>query len=136
MTPAPDEELTLTSDEQAIRDLVALWHSATAAGDVDTVLGLMADDVVFLGAGRPPMRGRDAFESGLRSLLAAHRIQSTGLVQEVDVSGNLAYCWTDLTVRVMPLSGGDPVTRTGAALSIFRRQGGRWVMVRDANMLL
>jgi hypothetical protein len=31
----------MTSDEQAIRDL-ALWHRATASGDVDTVLGLMA----------------------------------------------------------------------------------------------
>ena len=40
----------MTSDEQAIRRLVALWHSATAAGDVDTVLGLMADDVVFSGS--------------------------------------------------------------------------------------
>ena len=33
----------MTSDEQAIRDLVALWHSATARGAVETVLGLMAD---------------------------------------------------------------------------------------------
>jgi len=32
----------MTSDEQTIRSLVALWHRATAAGDVDTVLGLMA----------------------------------------------------------------------------------------------
>jgi hypothetical protein len=32
----------MSNDEQAIRDLVALWHSATAKGDVDTVLGLMA----------------------------------------------------------------------------------------------
>jgi len=29
-------------DEQAIRDLIALWHRATAAGDVNTVLGLMS----------------------------------------------------------------------------------------------
>jgi uncharacterized protein (TIGR02246 family) len=47
----------MTSDEQAIRRLVALWHSATAAGDVDTVLGLMANDVVFLVPGQPPMKG-------------------------------------------------------------------------------
>jgi len=38
----------MSTDEQAIRDLVALWHSATAKGDIDTVLGLMAEDVVFL----------------------------------------------------------------------------------------
>jgi uncharacterized protein (TIGR02246 family) len=57
------------SDEQAIRSLVALWHSATAAGDVDTVLGLMTDDVVFLVPGQPPMKGRNSFEQGLRALV-------------------------------------------------------------------
>jgi uncharacterized protein (TIGR02246 family) len=126
----------MSSDEQAIRKLVALWHRATAAGDVDTVLGLMAEDVVFLGAGRPAMRGRRAFESQLRKLLATHRVESTGIVQEVAVSGDLAYCWTDLTVRIVPASGGDAVTRTGSAFSILRKQAsGAWVMIRDANML-
>ena len=52
----------MSTDEQAIRDLVAQWHTATAKGDVDTVLGLMAEDVVFLAAGKQPMRGRGAFE--------------------------------------------------------------------------
>ena len=126
----------MTSDERAIRDLVALWHSATASGAVETVLGLMAEDVVFLVAGRPPMRGRPSFETGLRKLLATHRIESTGEVQEVEVSGDLAYCWTELTVRIVPQAGGTAATRAGSALSVLRRQAnGSWVVVRDANML-
>jgi uncharacterized protein (TIGR02246 family) len=67
----------MTPDEQAIRTLVSLWHTATAAGDVDTVLGLMAEDVVFLVPGHPPMRGRSTFERGLRTLLAQHRIETS-----------------------------------------------------------
>jgi len=123
-------------DEQAIRKLVALWHSATAAGDVDTVLGLMSEDVVFLIAGQPPMRGRSSFERGLRGLLTQHRIESTGEIQEIDVSGSLAYCWSILTVRVAPIAGGDAITRKGSALSILRKQpNGSWLVVRDANML-
>jgi uncharacterized protein (TIGR02246 family) len=126
----------MSTDEQAIRDLVALWHSATGAGDVATVLGLMAEDVVFLVAGHAPMRGRSAFESGLRKLLATHRIESTGEVQEVVVSGELAYCWSQLTVRIVPLAGGEAATRAGSALSVLRKEaGGAWVVARDANML-
>lgn len=126
----------MSTDEQAIRDLIALWHSATAAGDVDTVLGLMAEDAVFLVAGKPPMRGRAEFEQGIRTLLKQHRIESTGDVQEIEVSGNLAYGWTNLTVRVVPLAGGNSTERTGSALSIFRKQPtGSWVLVRDANLL-
>lgn len=126
----------MAADEQAIRTLIALWHSATAAGDVDTVRGLMAEDVVFLVAGRPPMRGRAAFEQGLRQLLTTHRIESTGDVREVDVSGDLAYSWTELTVRIVPRAGGDAATRTGSALSILRKRAdGSWMVVRDANLL-
>lgn len=126
----------MTADEQALRELVALWHRATAAGDVDTVLRLMADDVVFLVAGHPPMRGRSGFEQGLRGLLAQHRIESTSDIQEIAVSGSLAYCWNQLTVRVIPRSGGSGMLRTGSALSVFSRQpDGTWLLVRDANLL-
>ena len=126
----------MNTEEQAIRDLVARWHKATAAGDVDTVLGLMADDVVFLVPGQPPMKGRSSFERGLRTLLTQHRIESTGEVREVGVSGSLAYCWTDLNVRIVPLSGGDAKVRSGSALSILRKHTtGTWVLARDANLL-
>jgi len=127
----------MTDDEHAIRDVVVRWHSATAAGDVDTVLGLMTDDVVFLVAGRPPMRGRDAFERGLRGLLAQHRIESSAEIKEIVISGSLAYCWSELSVRVIPISGGNATTRAGDALSILRKQAdGSWRVARDANLLV
>ena len=126
----------MSTDEQAIREVVAQWHRATAAGDVEAVLKLMAEDVVFLVAGQPPMRGRAAFERGLRGFLGQYRIESIGEVQEIEVSGDLAYCWSILTVRVVPIAGGNTAVRTGSALSILRRQpSGSWIVVRDANML-
>ena len=126
----------MKSDEQLIRDVIARWHSATAAGDVDSVLSLMADDAMFLVAGKPPMKGRSAFEKSLRSVLASHSIESKGEVKDVEVSGSLAYCWTLLTVRISPRSGGAANERTGSSLSIFRkRSDGTWVLARDANLL-
>jgi uncharacterized protein (TIGR02246 family) len=40
------------ADEQAIRELVQTWLRASAAGDLDQVLALMSDDVVFLTPGQ------------------------------------------------------------------------------------
>jgi uncharacterized protein (TIGR02246 family) len=126
----------MNTDEQTIRNLVAQWHRATADGDVDTVLGLMSEDVVFLLCGKPPMKGRNTFEKGLRGILKTHRIESTGEVQECEVSDDLGYCWSLLTVRMTPLSGGDANVTSGSALSIFRKQtNGSWQLVRDANLL-
>lgn len=51
----------MSSDEQEIRNLVATWMAATKAGDIERVLSLMAEDVVFLLPGQPPMIGKSAF---------------------------------------------------------------------------
>ncbi len=126
----------MSKDEGEIRDLIALWHRASAEGDVDTVLGLMSDDVVFLAAGKEPMGGRYAFEKALRALLASHRVESSGDVQEVKVSGNMAYAWSFLNVQVTPLAGGETSVRSGNVLSIFNRQAdGSWQLTRDANLM-
>jgi uncharacterized protein (TIGR02246 family) len=96
----------------------------------------MAEDAVFLVPGKSPMKGRSTLEQGLRGLLKGHRVASRGEIQEIEVSGDLAYCWSKLSVSITPLSGGDASVRDGNALSIFRKQNdGSWVLIRDANLL-
>jgi len=125
-----------SGDEGAIRALVEAWHRATSAGDTARVMPLMAEDAIFLAPERPPMRGRAEFQRALTAVLETHRITSKGEVREVEISGALAYAWTDLTITMTALDGSSPATRTGPTLSIFRKQAeGRWVLIRDANML-
>ena len=124
----------MSPDEKAIRDVIATWLSASAAGDSAKVLSLMSEDVVFLVAGRPPF-GKKEFAAG-QDALKTHRIETTSDVREVVVDGDLAFARTQLTVTMTPLAGGQPLRRSGPTLSIFRRvSGGRWVLARDANLL-
>ena len=46
----------MENDEQEIRQLDSTWMAASKAGDVETVLSLMSDDVVFLVPGQPVTR--------------------------------------------------------------------------------
>jgi len=121
-------------DRKAIRDLVATWLAATEAGDVEKVLELMSDDVVFLVAGQPPMRGRATFATNLRAVLKDHRIEAASDIVEIEVANDLAYCWNHLTVVITP-RGGKPVSRAGDVLSILRKDDDGWVIYRDANLL-
>jgi uncharacterized protein (TIGR02246 family) len=124
----------MTEDERAIRELVATWQRASAAGDAATVLGLMSDDVVFLVAGRPPF-GREAFAAALEGL-SGYRLESSSDVREVRVSGDLGYAWTSLAVTLTPAGGGPAVRRRGHTLTVFERGAdGRWLLARDANLL-
>ena len=126
----------MPNDEQLIRDLIATWHSASAKGDLATVLTLMAEDVVFLVAGQPPLHGRDAFSEGFRKVMQKFRMESKGEVQEIKIAADWAYCWTQLSVTMIPLGEGSPVRRSGPTLTIFRKDTeGRWVLFRDANLL-
>ena len=124
------------NDEQQIRELVATWMSATQAGDVATVLSLMTDDVVFLVAGRPPF-GKREFAEQLKPPACGTplpKIDGKSEIQEIQVVGELAWIRTELSVEMTP-PGGAPVKRAGHTLSVLRKQGGRWQLARDANLL-
>ncbi|HWO42681.1 MAG TPA: DUF4440 domain-containing protein, partial [Candidatus Eisenbacteria bacterium] len=56
-------------------------------------------------------------------------------IQEIKVLGNWAFMWAKLTVVVTPPAGGKPTTRAGFTLSILKKQNGKWLLARDANML-
>lgn len=124
------------SDEEQIRALVQTWQSASKAGDLDTVLSLMTDDVVFLVAGYPPMHKAEfAALSHVPPGSPRPRIEGTAEIQEVQVSGDMAFAWTKLSVSVTPPGASVPMERAGHTLTVFRRIGGKWLLARDANLL-
>jgi uncharacterized protein (TIGR02246 family) len=97
----------MQDDEQAIRQLVATWLSASKAGDTEKVLSLMAEDVVFLVTGQPPMRGKAAF-AATQSALKESDIDATSDIQEIKVFGEWAYIWTKLSVVIIPKQAERP----------------------------
>ncbi|MGL4552721.1 MAG: YybH family protein [Gemmataceae bacterium] len=124
------------TDHLLIRRLIAEWLDATTARDLARLLPLMADDVVFLSAGQPPMVGRDAFAGSFEAGRKAHRLSGTVAVEEVVVSGDVAYARSYLTVTATPVGGGPSVRLSGHSLSVLRREAGGWVIARDANLLV
>ena len=113
------------------------WMAATKAGDMETVLSLMADDVVFLLPGRPPMIGKASFTAATQTQSNQGPVQFDGTseIQEIKLLGDWAFMWTKLTVVATPPGGAASMTRAGHTLSILKKQNGKWVLARDANML-
>lgn len=124
----------MSEDERAIRTLVAAWMEATLRGDVDAVLGMMTDDVVFLVPGMDPF-GKDDFAASAREARSA-AMTGRSSVQEVQVAGDWAFLRTRLAVAVRPRGSAETIRQEGHALTILRRDKGRWLVARDANLLV
>lgn len=123
------------SNDQPIRDLITLWLRATAEGDLDTVLCLMTDDALFLRPGHPPMTKAD-FAAASRAMQGKVGIEGKPDLREIQIHGDLAYCWNHLQITITPTGEGTPMQHAGDVLTIFQKQpDGRWLLFRDANML-
>jgi uncharacterized protein (TIGR02246 family) len=122
-------------EEQAIHRLEATWIAAVNAGDAQTLLSLMADDVVFLGPGQAPF-GREGFGP---NFLAAHERAVVHCVSELDevaVAGAVAFSRSRDSVTVTPRDGSPASRFVGHRLTIYRRQpDGRWLLGHNAHTL-
>jgi uncharacterized protein (TIGR02246 family) len=123
----------MNDDERAIRELIATWMKASQAGDIETVLSLMTDDVVFMVPGREPF-GKEAFAAAAQGMKGA-RMEGSSDIRELNVLGDWAYLRNHITITITPPVG-EPVRRAGYTLTILRKgPDGRWRLARDANLL-
>jgi uncharacterized protein (TIGR02246 family) len=123
----------MENDEKAIRSLVEKWMAASKVGDTETVLRLMADDVVFMVPAREPF-GKEAFASQSEKMKGV-KIDGASDIQEIKVLGDWAWMRNKLRVTITSPNGMTMV-RSGYTLTILRKNAdGQWVIARDANLL-
>ncbi|WP_334044125.1 SgcJ/EcaC family oxidoreductase [Burkholderia ambifaria] len=127
----------MTEDERAIRELVETWFVSSRRRDLATVLDLIADDAIFMVAGKPPF-DKAAFAAASRDANAAAgngpKVDGRYRIDELRVMGDWAYLRNFIEIDVTP-PGGDTVRRSGHTLTIFRKSDGRWQLTRDANLV-
>lgn len=126
----------MQSDEREIRDLVATWMDATRRGDMAAVLELMTDDAIFLTPGRAPMTRTDfAKAAEAQAGAKAPKFDGHSDILEVQIMGDWAFMRSRLSVTATPADGSPPTLREGHVLTVLRKDGGRWKLARDANLL-
>jgi uncharacterized protein (TIGR02246 family) len=127
------EASVMTADERAIRGVVEKWLAASRSGDVETVLGLMSEDVIFMVPGQKPF-GKKEFAAA-SAKIREFKFEGSGNIEELQVLGDWAYLRNYLEIS-MTAPNGALVRRSGYTLTILRKQpDGRWQLARDANLV-
>lgn len=120
------------SDEQAIRQMVDTWLEASKQGDVETLLNLMADDILFITPGREPF-GKEEFVSANEQMNDVEMDADID-IKEIEVLGDWA--WMRSFLRVRFSKAGESTKRSGHILTILNKKpDGQWVIKRDANFV-
>ncbi len=88
---------------------------ASIAGDIDAVLDLMTDDVLFLVPGTPPF-GKAQFEAAMRAQSKSIRLDGSAQTLEIQLFGDHAMMRNRLTIEIHARRG-DPSN----ALRHYRR---------------
>jgi len=124
----------MNADEAEIRALIKTWLDATKAGDSETVLGLMTEDVVFLVPGQHPF-GKDVFRKASEEQhRSSMQFEGRSEILELKIMDDWAYMITKLSVTANQPDR-PPTTRAGYTLTILRKESGKWLLARDANLL-
>lgn len=126
----------IIDDERAILELVQTWMTATKAGDIQTVLSLMTDDVVFMTPGNEPF-GKDVFATTAEQMKDALQVlEGTNEIQEIQVLGDWAYLRGHIEITMTTPDSPTPIHRSGYTLTILRKEPDRrWRIACDANLL-
>ncbi|MFT7776087.1 YybH family protein [Roseateles sp.] len=125
----------MASEEQAVRDTHEAWMVAVNAGDLARLMTMMADDVVLLNPGGPPL-GKAGFPDKFSPAHERFLLRCSSEPLEITVMGELAYTVCRDTLHLEPRAGGDAIDLAGHRLTVYRRQpDGRWLLARDAHTL-
>jgi uncharacterized protein (TIGR02246 family) len=126
-TPAP---VDTAAEEASLKESTQMWLKAYNAGDVETIVSLYADDAVLM----PPHAAVAAGKTAIREFIAkdtagakAAGVKLMPGAATAGVDGDMG--WESGSYSVADGSG--QTVDSGSYLSVSRKVGGKWLLVRD-----
>ena len=109
------------------------YTTAINSNNLDSLAGMMTDDVVFLAAHAAPIVGKSAVREWAKGYLEAFTTHWDKTSEEFKVAGEWAFERYSYKSTDTPKAGGAPVEDTGWGLVIYHRDAdGKWRVARDA----
>ncbi|MEE8349277.1 MAG: SgcJ/EcaC family oxidoreductase [Acidobacteriota bacterium] len=123
---------TTEADVEAINQLPANYAAAENAGDLDGVVAVFTDDAIRMPPNAPALIGKESIRSWMQATFDENTHQLYNPLEEVQVSGDLAFGRGTYTTTMTPKAGGEPIQDEGKYLVIFQKQpDGSWKAIRD-----
>lgn len=121
-----------SKDERAIRDLFQSWFEAMESGDVEGLLKLVHEDVVYKAPGLPAVIGRSKLREALERFHSEYAEEIEYEMLEVEVSDAWAYARVLERAVIKRQGGTTHASVRGMHMAILRKQkDGTWLVTRE-----
>lgn len=119
------------ADVEAIERITKDFVAAYNAGDVKRVTDVYSPDVIYMYQGMANHEGREVLEQIFQGFFSQFTAQVVVHVDEIKVSGDMAFDRATFTVTATPKAGGTGMLTKGRLLEVWRKeQGGKWKAFR------
>ena len=127
--PKNEDDVVRSSIDSAANRLLA----ALRAGASDSLLALMAEDVVIMPPNETVLRGKAAVRAWYDQFLNQMRTSSLTVTdREVLVGGDWATEVAAFEWGLVPVAGGPPLIDRGSYIQVWHREpDGRWLFSRE-----
>lgn len=126
-----------TTDAGQIRILQERLVAAWTAGDIGRLMALYSDDAITMAPNVPAFIGKDAIRAVYAETLRLYTSKFSYQVDEIEVSGDLAFLRVTYVDALTPRLGGDGARNGGHALTILRREPkGSWKVWREMSTIV
>ncbi len=123
----------MTDDQATGETLHRAYVAAINSNDIDQLMALMADDVVFQLSGEPELIGHDAVREWGASFFEAFEARYDKQQTAFGLSGDLAFGRYTYSARFIGREDDSVIGETGKGTAIFRREAdGRWLLIIDS----
>lgn len=121
-----------SQDRTAISLAIASFKAAYDSGNLDAIAACYGDDLVKLRQGAPAETKAEVI-ARIAAILRdyAGRVEVDN--EELDGSGDFAFTRGKFLVTLTPRAGGTPKTIERRYLELWRKEGGRWLVMRTMD---
>jgi ketosteroid isomerase-like protein len=114
--------------KRAIDEFVRAYNS----GDIHAVLACYGDDLIKLRQGAPPETKPEVAQRVAEVFNKFHsRVEVT--IDEIVAAGEFAFTRGSFRVTLTAKAGGEPQTIDRRYLELWRREHGRWLVIRTMD---
>ena len=128
--PAAPPPVDTAAEEAALKAMTTTWMDAYAAGDVEKMVALYADEAVLTPLHAPVAAGHAAIRAFLAADTAGAKAAGVKIIPgaaTAGVAGDTGWESGSFTVT----NGSGATVDSGSYLSVARKSNGKWLYIRD-----